>query len=105
MDLSKAFDTLDHTILLNKLSYYGIGGNELNWFSSYLLDRQLYVEINGVSSTLFSLKIGVPHGSILGTLLFLIYMNDNPQASFNQYSVPCAIAVEHNYSNIQIVCH
>ena len=81
MDLSKAIDTFDHTILLNKLSYYGIGGNELNWFSSYLSDCQQYVEINGVSSTLLSLKTGVPQGSISGPLLFLIYMNDIPQAS------------------------
>ena len=56
MDLSKAIDTFDHTILLNKLSYYGIGGNELNWFSSYLSDCHQYVEINGVSSTLLSFK-------------------------------------------------
>ena len=81
MDLSKPFDTLDHTILLSKLSYYGIGGNELNWFSSYLSDRQQYVEINRISSTLLSLKTGVPQGSILGPLPFLIYMNDIPQAS------------------------
>ena len=51
MDPSKAFDTLDHTIL-NKLNHYGIGGSELNWFSSHLSNRQQYVEINGVSSTL-----------------------------------------------------
>ena len=52
MDPSKAFDTLDHTTLLNELNHYGIGGSELNWFSSYLSNRQQYVEINGVSSIL-----------------------------------------------------
>ena len=55
MDLSKAFDMLDRIILLNKSSYYGIGGNKSNWVSSYLADRQQYVEINGVSLTLLSL--------------------------------------------------
>ena len=76
MDLSKAFDTLDHSILLYKLRHYGIQNTELNWFSSYLTNRSQYIEINGVSSEMSSIQTGVPQGSILGPLLFLIYIND-----------------------------
>ena len=74
MDLSKAFDTLNHRILINKLSHYGIHGNELAWFSSYLCNRIQYVEIE-------SLQTGVPQGSILGPLLYLICMNEAPSIS------------------------
>ena len=81
MDLSKAFDTSDHSILLTKLKYYGIQDNELMWFSSYLTNRQQYVELDGISSNLKPLFTGVPQGSIHGPLLFLIYMNDMPQSS------------------------
>ena len=81
MDLSKAFDTLDHKILLTNLKYYGIQDNELMWFSSYLTNRQQYVELDGISSDLKLLFTGVPQGSIPGPLLFLIYMNDIPQSS------------------------
>ena len=76
MDLSKAFDTLDHKILLHKLRYYGIKGKELDWFQSYLTNRQQFVEINGTISDSKSITTGVPQGSVLGPLLFLIYMND-----------------------------
>ena len=80
MDLSKPFDILDHQILLHKLKYYGVNDIPLKCSTSYLTGRQQYVEIDGYSSGLLTLTTGVPQGSILGQLLFLIYMNDIPQA-------------------------
>ena len=77
VDLEKAFDTVNHKILLTKLYHYGIHGKlALTWFQSYLNNRKQQVSINGVSSPFLDIGCGVSQGSILGPLLFLIYIND-----------------------------
>ena len=76
IDLSKAFDTLDHALLLDKIASYGIASNEIEWFTDYLFGRKQICIYEGGKSNAEPLNIGVPQGSILGPVLFLLYFND-----------------------------
>ena len=82
INFRKAFDTVDHNILLDKLYHYGIRGNALRWFNCYLTNRYQYVNYNNTSSDMQQITCGIPHGSSLGSLLFLLYINDIASASY-----------------------
>ena len=81
LDLCKAFDTVDHRIILNKLEYNGIRGVANDWFASYLSNRRQFVSLFGTNSDYQTVTCGVPQGSVLGPLLFLSYINDMPKCS------------------------
>ena len=76
IDLSRAFDTISYSVLLSKLSSYGVKSNEHEWFVDYLFNRMQLAEINNIQSETFSACSGVPQGSILGALMFLLFFND-----------------------------
>jgi hypothetical protein len=112
IDLSKAFDTLDHSILKGKLSYYGILGTELELLSNYLYNRKQFVQFENEVSTYMTISTGVPQGSILGPLLFLIYINDlvNVSKVFNvvmyadDTTLTSFLNMSHQNFNDQIEC-
>ena len=109
LDLSKAFDSVNHDILLNKLKYYGIRGVALDFFKSYLSNRKQYTIVNDELSHTLAILCGVPQGSTLGPLLFLLYINDLAKASNFAVSLfaddTCLIISHVNLRSLERICN
>ena len=105
LDLSKAFDTINHDILLHKLYHYGVRGNALEWFRNYLSERNQFVHFKSSDSSINIIECGVPQGSVLGPLLFIIYINDLEYCLKQVNSILFAddTTVYHSGDNINIV--
>ena len=103
LNLSKAFDTVDHNILLAKLEHYEIRGLLNEWFCSYLTNRQQFISVNNSDSDPLQITCGVPQGSVLGPVLFLIYMNDftNCSSIFDFHLFADDTNLFHTYSGLQ----
>ena len=103
VDLQKAFDTLDHRVLLEKMKYFGFRTSVIKWFESYLSNRKFLVCIDNIFSEPGALRYGVPQGSILGSLLFLLYVNDLFQslsdAGSYLYADDICISYRHDHVN------
>ena len=106
MDIKKAFETIDHNILLKKINHYGLRGIVSKWICSYLENRSQYVQFNGMKSGLQNVTCGVPQGSILGPKLFLQYINDICNVSnildFILYANDTDVF--HKHENIDMMC-
>jgi len=98
LGVSKAFDTIDHELLLEKLELAGIRGVPLSWFRSYLLGRRQAVRVKSKKSNLLNIQYGVPQGSVLGPILFLIFVNDFCDGSFNGHLTAFADDTALSYS-------
>ena len=102
IDLQKAFDTINHLLLLEKMAFLGFSEKTIKWFKSYLTDRKFIVYVNEATSDPGPLSCGVPQGSILGPLLFLLYVNDMPQATKSElllYADDSCILFQHKDVN------
>ena len=109
LDLSKAFNCVDHKILIGKLERYGITGTPLNFFRSYLSDQCQFTRVNSFDSEWRKITCGVPQGSVLGPLLFIIYMND--LAHISRFSVSlfaddtCLVLSHVDLKKLETICN